>query len=141
MGDISTFPTIHRTLIRGDNIGTFTATEAVTAGQVVGIAATGVSNAVVPMDKTSGEQSLGTALYSQGAGEKVAVAMDGCVVTVVNADDTTGIDAGSIVGQDDNAVQGTVLAATAFAVGIVLEDIAGGGSGKMLVSSAVGANA
>jgi len=50
MADITAFPAIQDVLVSGDDVREFTATEAITAGMVVGPAATGVSNAVVPMD-------------------------------------------------------------------------------------------
>lgn len=155
MADISAFPTIHGVVIdeRGP-LRTYTFTEAAKAGMTVGFAATGVSNAVVPMDKTSGEQAIGVAVYDVEAGDKGAVAMDGNICVVANADDTTAIDAGDQVMQDDNAVQGTVSAFTPRAdlgstvidgtndttidgsaqiVGIALEDILGDGVGEILV--------
>ena len=155
MADISAFPTIHGVVI-GDRgpLRSFTFTEAAKAGMAVGFAATGVSNAVVPMDKTSGEQCIGIAVYDVEAGDMGSVAMDGNIAVVANADDTTAIDAGDQVMQDDNAVQGAVSAFTPRAdlsstvidgtndttvdgsaqiVGIALEDIAGGGTGEILV--------
>ena len=144
MADISTFPTIHNVLITGDNTRTFTATEAVSAGMVVGYAATGVSNAVVPLNATAGEQPIGVAMYDAGAGSLVAVCMNGCEVVVANYDDTTGIDAGDHLALNDNAVGGTVGAAAlgiqtadVYYLGIALEDIAGAGTGKALVSVGV----
>lgn len=144
MADISAFPTIHNVVIHEGLMRTYTATEAVKAGQAVGFAATGVSNAVVPMDATADEQCIGVAVYDAGAGSLVSVAMDGCVVVVANADDTTAIDTGDQVELNDNAVQGTVstLALTQFTanhyvLGIALEDIAGAGEGEILVSVGV----
>ena len=112
MADISAFPTITKVIKYGStgNVQTYTAGEAISAGQVVGIAATGVSNTVVVMDATSGENGVGVALYGAASGSPVAVAKDGCVVKVANADDTTAIDAGSTVVQDGNSVGGTVSA-------------------------------
>lgn len=145
MTDITAFPAIQDVLIAGKNIREFTATEAVTAGMVVGPAATGVSNAVVPMDATSGETGIGVAIKSAGAGTKVKVAMGGCVVKMVNADDTTAIDAGDYVEQNDNALQGTVSPVAVAdisgavgtghygVVGIAEEDIAGGAYGAVRI--------
>ena len=145
MTDITAFPAIQDVLIAGKNIREFTATEAVTAGMVVGPAATGVSNAVVPMDATSGETGIGVAIKSAGAGTKVKVAMIGCVVKMVNADDTTAIDAGDYVEQNDNALQGTVSPVAVAdisgaigtghygVVGIAEEDIAGGAYGAVRI--------
>ena len=141
MGDISTFPTIHQVVINDSGpIRTFTFTEAASAGQAVGFAAAGISNAVVPMDATAGEQCIGVAVYAVEAGDEGAVAMDGNIVVVANADDTTAIDAGDQVELNDNAVQGTVSALTLtqftanhYVLGIALEDIAGSGTGEILV--------
>lgn len=141
MADIGAFPTIHGVVIddRGP-IRSFTFTEAASAGMAVGFAATGVSNAVVPMDATAGEQCIGVAVYDVEAGDLGAVAMDGNIVVVANADDTTAIDAGDQVELNDNAVQGTVSALTLtqftanhYVLGIALEDIAGAGTGEILV--------
>lgn len=145
MGDISAFPTIHG-VVKNDSgaLRTFTFTEAAKAGMAVGFAATGVSNAVVPLDATAGEQPIGVSQYNVEAGDKGAVAMDGNIVVVANADDTTAIDAGDHVGPDDNAVQGTVSTvalgiktADTYFIGIALEDIAGGGTGEILVTVGV----
>ena len=158
MTDITTFPTIQQVIHNDGPTWTFTATEAVSAGQAVGPAATGVSNAVVPMDATVGENALGVALFDAAAGAKCTVCLDGSIVTVANADDTTAIDAGGYVMQNDNSVKGTVseftpradLASTvidatndttidgsALIVGQALEDIAGGGTGKILVKTSI----
>lgn len=145
MADITPFPTIH-TVVKDDSgpIRTFTFTEAAKAGQAVGFAATGVSNAVVLMDATAGEQCIGVAVYDVAIGAKGAVAMDGNIVVVANADDTTAIDAGDTVELNDNAVKGTVSALTLsqftanhYILGIALEIIAGGGTGEILVSCGV----
>lgn len=106
--DITAFPAIQDVLVSGDNIREFTATEEITQGQVVGFAATGIANAVVPMDATVGENAIGVALYSAAAAAKVKVAMAGCQVKVANYHDTTVIEAGEYVQQDDNTVKGTV---------------------------------
>jgi hypothetical protein len=152
MADISTFPTIHQVLWNDGPVRTFTAGEAITAGQLVGYAATGVSDTVVGMDKTAGEQPVGVALTGAANGAPVAVCMDGCEVEMAVADDTTGIDAGNAVEWNDNAVKGTVseytpradLASTVidgaddttidgstWVIGQAMEDIAGGGTGKV----------
>ncbi len=144
MADISTFPTITESVIKNNGpTASLTATEAIKAGQVVGFAATGISNAVVPMDKTSGERSIGVAIIDAAAGEMVTVALVGSIAVVANADDTTGIDAGDLVAQNNNSVKGTVSAATETAsgatvtnwdvTGVAIEDIAGGGTGQIIV--------
>lgn len=145
MTDITAFPTIHQVLHSGDNIQSFTATTDVTAGQVVAINATGVSGAVDPSVATAGSRSLGVALYDASAGDKVAVAMTGCIAEVANADDTTTIDAGDYLETNDNAVKGTVDVADVAAIsgavgtnhldviGIALDDIGASGTGRMLI--------
>ena len=145
MADISAFPTIHG-VVKDDAgpLRSFTFTEAASAGMAVGFAATGISNAVVPMDATAGEQPIGVAVYDVEAGDKGSVAMDGNIVVVANADDTTAIDTGDYVEMNDNAVQGTVSAlaltqftANHYVLGIALEDIAGAGTGEILVQVGV----
>ena len=145
MADTDPFPTSHG-VVKDDKgpIRSYTFTEAAKAGMAVGFAATGVSNAVVPMDATADEQPIGVAVYDVEAGDKGAVAMDGNIVLVANADDTTAIDAGDYVELNDNAVQGTVSAlalevytANHYVLGIALEDIAGAGTGEILVQVGV----
>jgi hypothetical protein len=135
MADISAFPTLTDVLYTGANVQSMNANTAVTAGQVVAIDATGVSMTVDPAVAEAGSFAVGVAIADADAGSKVSVAMVGCIVKVVNADDTTGIDAGDLLVQNDNAVGGTVstagAAATTFAV--ALEDIAGGSYGLALV--------
>lgn len=144
MADVSAFPTMHDVLVDGNNILTLTATTAVKAGQVVDINATGVSMAVDPAVATG--CTVGVALYDAAAGAPVAVATIGCVVYVANADDTTTVDAGDWLETNDNAVGGTVSVAAVAAsggatatfhnniVGKALDDIAGGGTGRMLIT-------
>ena len=145
MADITAFPAIQDVLVSGTNVREFTATEAITQGMVVGPAATGVSNAVVPMDATTGETALGVAIKTAAAGAIVKVAMLGCVVKMVNADDTTAIDCGDYVEQNDNALQGTVspvdvadiagaIGTSHFGVvGIAEEDIIGSAYGRVRI--------
>ena len=145
MADITAFPAIQDVLVSGKNIREFTATEAITKGQVVGPDATGVSNAVVPMNATTGETALGVAITTAAIGAIVKVACLGCVVKMVNADDTTAIDTGCYVEQNDNALLGTVspvdIADIAGAVGtshwgvigIAEEDIIGGSYGRVRI--------
>ena len=145
MTDITAFPAIQDVLVTGNNVREFTATEAITAGMLVGFAATGVSDAVVPMDATSGETAIGVAIKSAAAAALVKVAMIGCVVKMVNADDTTAIDAGDYVEQNDNALQGTVSPVDVAdisgavgtghygVVGIAEADIAGGAYGRVRI--------
>lgn len=143
MTAITAFPTIRNVIEAGSNILTFKAGATVKAGQVVAFEATGVSRQVIPAVKGTTGQPIGVAVYGVSSGAQVAVAMDGCLVTVANADDTTGIDAGDPLEDNIAAVGGTVSAAAlseagAVAVvkslvGIALDDIAGGGTGVMKV--------
>ena len=152
--DITAFPAIQDVLVSGDNIREFTATEAITKGQVVGFAATGIADAVVPMDATAGENAVGVAITTAAIGRIVKVAMAGCVVKVANYHDTTVIEAGEYLQQNDNTVKGTVevftpradLAATiidtvddtfadstALLVGLTETAIAADGTGNMRI--------
>lgn len=154
MADIGTFPTIAKVLFNNGPTWACKAGEAITAGQVVGFKAAGVSNTVDVMDATAGETAIGVALFTVATDEIVTVCLPGSICICVNADDTTGIDAGAYLEQNDNTVKGTVneftpqVAISTFVpdasndyiglttrriVGIVLEDIAGGATGKMLV--------
>jgi len=112
MGDVTTFPAIQDVLVSGDNIREFTATEAVTKGQVVGFAATGVANAVVRMHEVADEHPIGVAITTATAGAIVKVAMAGCQVKVANSTDDTAIEAGEYVQVDDAAALGTVAVFT-----------------------------
>jgi len=145
MTAITTFPTLHG-VVKDDQgpIRAFTFTEAASAGMAVGFAATGVSNAVVPMDATAGEQNIGVAVYDVAAGSKGAVAMDGNIVVVANDDDTNVIDAGDYVEVLGTTVQGTVATlalevytANHYVLGIALEDIAASGTGEILIQVGV----
>lgn len=144
MTDITAFPTIQRVEEQGVLTITLTATTAVTAGQVVSFADSGVSLAVDKSIAGSDTYPIGVALYDAAAGAKFACAIFG-IVYVANADDTTAIDAGHFVETNDCAVGGTVsavsIAATGGAtvtahhqvVGKAIEDIAGGGTGRILL--------
>lgn len=143
--DISAFPTMHDVLKQGDNIQSFIATTAVKAGQVVAINATGVSGAVDKAVAAAGSRSVGVALYDAAAGDRVAVAMTGCIVDVANFHDTTTIDAGDYLETNDNTVGGTVATAAVAdisgavgtnhldVIGIALDDIGASGTGRMLI--------
>lgn len=145
MTDITAFPTMHDVLKQGDNIQSFTATTDVKAGQVVAINATGVSGAVDPSVATAGSRSIGVALYDASAGDKVAVAMTGCIVDVAIYDDTATIDAGDYLETNDATVAGTVVTAAVAdisgavgtnhldVIGIAIDDIAASGTGRMLI--------
>lgn len=144
MAGIAAFPAITDVVKHMGLSRTFTFTEAASAGMAVGFAATGVSNAVVPMDATAGEQPIGVAIYDVSAGDKGAVAMNGSVVTVANDDDTGAIDAGDVVGPVNSTVQGAVdtialgiKTADTYYLGYALEIIAGNSTGEVLVSVGV----
>jgi hypothetical protein len=145
MADVSTFPTLVDGILHNDGpTYTFTAGEALTAGQVVGFASGGTSDTVVAMDATVGETPIGVVLYDTGSGAECAVALMGSVCTLVNADDTTAIDAGDSVIENNNALKGTVspaqgtggipAAGDLWVIGVALEDIAGGASGPVLIN-------
>ncbi|HBF81846.1 MAG TPA: hypothetical protein DD420_18505 [Streptomyces sp.] len=117
------------------------ASTAVKAGQVVEIDATGVSNTVNAALAESGARPIGVAAFDASENEDVTVYSVGSVVYVVNADDTTGIDAGHGVEDNDCAVGGTISAIPANTgaatvsyanlVGVAIDDIAGGGIGRV----------
>jgi len=143
MADISAFPTIRKVFDSGNqNFLTMTATTAVKAGMVVEIDATGVDLSVNKAVKESGASPVGVALYDAAAGSKVLVATVGAVVYVANADASTGTDAGDLLVTNDNTVGGTVSASVAVAttatpqklVGIAIDDIAGGATGRCLIT-------
>jgi len=144
MGDITTFPTIRNVLYSGTNIHKFIATTAVTAGQVVAFAATGVSGAVIPAVKGTSGQPIGVALYGAAAGSLVTVACSGCICNVANNSATGAIDAGDLVYDDDALNGGTVCivpvqaggTATGlvqYLVGIAIDIIAANSYGRILV--------
>ena len=149
MGDIKAFPTMPYThdsemLSSNGPILTFTASGTIKVGQVVCFAAAGASMTVLASIAGSGTVPVGVALDNVTDGEKVAVAMMGCVAEVANADDTATIDAGDWLECNDNAVAGTVNTATFTAasdadarnsqiIGMALEDIGASGTGYMLI--------
>ena len=146
MTDIAAFPAIHNVLHSGDNIQSFTAAAAVTAGQVVAINATGVTLTVNKAVAATGERPIGVAIISAAAGAQVPVAMTGCIVNVANADDTADIDAGEWLTANDNTVGGTVSAQSVAAesgataaiydtvVGFAVGDIPKSSYGLMMVN-------
>ena len=151
MADITTYPTeatltaSDRPILGGERgpIETYTAAAAIKGGQVV-VYISGTSGSVTPATGATSEKVAGVALYNVASGGLCAVAQAGCIVKVVNADDTTAINPGAWIQTNDNAVLGTVNAiaftgtestlATQFnVVGIATETIAGGGSGYALI--------
>jgi len=132
MTDISAFATGHPIMHNNGPTWTFNADGTIVAGQVVAFDATGVSNEVRAAIAEAGERPVGVALTGAADGEKVTVAMPGAICYVVNADDTTAVDAGHWVGTNDNALGGTVSEITIangsdIVIGFLLEDLAGGG--------------
>lgn len=142
MGDIAAFSVVQNPLYSGDNIITLTATNAISAGMVVEIDATGLSGAVNAAIKETGSRPIGVAITSAGAGGKVSVATYGCVCYVTNADDTATADAGTYVITDDNAVGGTVSefivvgtdATPQPVVGMLLENLAVSSTARCLIT-------
>ncbi len=137
MTDIATFPTLTLVLHNDGPTFGFIAGADIKAGQVVAFATTGVSYTVHPAIAGTTAQPIGVAIIPAAAGAPVTVALVGSIVTVVNADDATAIDAGEAVADDDNTVGGTVAAAattaTGYAIGVTIEDIPKAGSGKIIV--------
>ncbi len=145
MGDIGAFVTGHPVMVNNGPTFTFIASGAIKAGQVVAIDATGVSMTVRAAVAEDGESPIGVALITVADGEKVTVALPGAICYFTNADDTTGIDAGSFLETNDNAVGGTVNAVNEAAsgaatavlhpliIGKAIEDIAKGGVGLGIV--------
>lgn len=141
MADIETFPTIQRVLYTGGNTNSYIAGATILPSQLVAFAAAGASRTVIPAINGVTGQPVGVAVGRAEAGEEITIAEDGCLVYVVNADDTTGIDAGDALEDNDNAVGGTVStlatsggAAVKYRAGFAIEDIAGAGVGLMKVS-------
>jgi alpha-L-arabinofuranosidase len=146
MTDITAFATGHPIMHNNGPTFTFTASGAITAGMVVAIDASGDSDTVRAAVAESGESPIGVALITVADGEKVTVALPGAVVYMVNADDTTAIDAGSYVETNDCAVGGTVTAVSEAAsggatatshylvIGKAIDDIAGGSYGRVIIS-------
>ena len=151
MADITAFPTIRNVLYSGSNIQAFTATSAIKAGMVVAFAATGVSDAVIPAIKLTSGQPIGVALYDAAAATMVAVAMDGCICYVANAESDADIDAGDMLEFNDNTVGGTVsvapetvaaaVAVIKYVIGMAMEPILRSTSGRMMISAGLFTNA
>jgi len=148
MADILVFPTIRNVLCEGDNLVKFTATAAIKAGQVVAFAAAGNSMAVLPAVKGVTGQPIGVAIEDIAITKEGPIAMDGCIVNVVNADDAADIAAGVIIEDNANAIGGTVSAMAMVEAGVVsvvkhqvgimldanVAATVGGGISRMLIS-------
>lgn len=140
---------MHDVLVRGEeHIRSFiVGATGVKAGQVVAYPATGVTRTVIPAVHGTTGQPVGVALYDQTTGYEVAVACRGAWAKVANADNTTAIDAGDPVEDNDNAVGGTVaplpiagsgtVAQIHYCVGYAVDVIAGGGTGIIEVAPGI----
>lgn len=128
MADIAAFPTMRNILVSGDNIQSFTAGAAITAGQVVAIHGTGVTRTVHPGVTGTTGYAAGVALYTVASGAEVAVACRGCIVKVANGESDATADAG-----DPLAVYGTTTAGTVTALALT-----GGITPTMIVGYALG---
>jgi len=154
MADITTWVPMHDVLVQGDNILSFIAGETIYAGQVVGFAATGVTNTVVTMNATENEHAVGVALIDATVGSMVSVASIGCVCNVANCSTSTAIEAGDWAIQDNAACLGSVapfiiradmaptvldtsndrtLDATIYIVGLAIGDIPVSSYGPVLI--------
>jgi len=130
--DRTAFPaTKKEILVSGNNVQSYIASGAISAGQVVAIDATGVTKTVRAAIAEAGECPVGVAIASvtaaeATAGKHVAVAENGCVVYVSNYSSDVDIDAGELVTTNDCAIGGSVIAcagaATQELVGRMIED-------------------
>lgn len=146
MADISPFPTNIGPSFVGGPTRRYIAGAAIKANQAVAFAASGVDETVIPYVAGAGSFPVGVAVFAAALGDPVTVAVDGAVIDVVNADDTTAIDAGDWLEGNDNTVGGTVSAIPLtgsgttstlhYMVAQALVDIAGGGYGKAVVKCA-----
>jgi len=141
MTAITAFPDRH-TILETDpqvaNLLTYTASEAIYAGQVVEVDPTTGDQYVTPGDSDDAAPVVGVALYGvASSGDPVTVAGPGCVCYVANEDDTTAINEGTYLTLSDNNVGGcvkaTVTGATQYIVGVALEEIAADGWGRALI--------
>lgn len=142
--DITAFPTITQVCDQGyRNARAVKAGAAIKAGMVVAYADVGVSDTVHPAVKGTTATIAGVAAYDIASGSWGTVYLSGAIVYLANANDTTAIDAGAVVGTDDNAVGGTISVLTGVqtttgelrmdVVGYAIEDIAGGATGRVML--------
>lgn len=96
-------------LVAGDNLKDYVAEEAVLMGQVV--EAGGADNSVEPAD-ADGNLCVGVALYDAAVGERVTVALDGCLVRAT--DGAGDIDAGELVASHGSTGEEGEVAAAAM---------------------------
>lgn len=139
------FTELNQVLYAGDNIQTFTTNASVSAGMIVGFAATGVGFTVGPMDGSEGEKPIGVAIYGGASGDEIAVACTGCIcyfetnTSAVDAGDTIMGDSGEAgcgiaVVDQANGSNVNVGVDTYGVVGIALEDVAyNKNTGRLLV--------
>lgn len=144
MTDISEFPTVRDVLVHGDNILNLTSSGAAKAGMVAAIDATGISMTVRPAVAEAGELPIGVYLYDVDANDPAAIAGEGCIVYVANADDTATGDAGDYLCTNDNTVGGTVSVQPEAGsgakgvlnrnvIGFLVEDLAASGTARAMV--------
>jgi hypothetical protein len=138
MADIASFPTIHDVLWSGDNIQSYKAGAAITAGMIVYLS----GDMTVTKTTSLAHPPLGVALQDTASGYPVPVALVGCTVYVANTDNS-GLTAGegdyAIV--DDNAVGGTVSRIVKGAIprgpysslGVFQEDMAKNSTARILI--------
>lgn len=149
MTDITAFPTINPVVYALGHTITCTGAGSVDIepGMVVDVDATGVSMTVQAALAVTSDTPIGVALThcDVSASEKVTVMVTG-IAYVTNADDTTAVDTGDWVITNDNAVGGTVSAASVAAtattlagiqinvIGKALSDIDGDAEGLILIN-------
>ena len=127
MAAITAFPDIPDTMhgAFGTEIA-YVASADILGGQLVQIN----SNGTVAPATASTQKIIGVALYDIPAGAEGAVRVAG-VARVANADGATAITAGA--GVTAGALGGASAAATGRQIGIALEPIAGGASGRIAI--------
>jgi len=149
MTDIGTFPTITNAAYSLGHTVTMTGSGSIDIkpGMVVAFNATGVTMTVEAADAGSGDRPIGVALTHSDVSEseKLTVMLSG-IAYVANADDSATGDAGDFVVSNDNAVGGTVNAAslagsgTTLAImqdqviGMLIEDLAASGTARILIT-------
>jgi hypothetical protein len=150
MTAITVFPAIRNVLYSGDNLISMTpaptnAAGVISAGMIVAHAAAGVSMTVG--EARGNTPPFGVALYDSSgtAASRISIAGPGCVVYVANDDSTRLIDAGDYClpsstfnGAATSLAAGAIYGGSmngfgASALGIFLDDVAGGGTGKVLI--------
>jgi len=109
MSDISAFPTIRKVLHYGNpGPGGFVAGATIKAGMVLAIHGTGEDYIAWPAIDGTTAAVIGVALHDASAGDPIAIAPPGSIVTVATGTDDA-IDAGHWVVVDDNSAGGMVI--------------------------------